>query len=141
MENNNYEKKLKNLKTKLSLVLDELIYIYPYYKTYENNNNYKNIYNNDISNLEKTKSDFFILKNDIQKNIKLLEKEIYNYNLKNNKYKKDNKVLTEKNSSLIDSSNGSNGLYYDSQSLYKITLINNWLLIIIVIIFIIYFNI
>jgi len=134
-----YEKKLIELTERLFLILDELISVYPYYKTYDDSK-YKEQYENDISNLEKTKNDFFILKNDIQKKIQYLEKTIRQNNLKINEYKIDNAMLSEKNISLIDSKNGAKGLFEDSEHLYKINIIKNWLLLAIVSSFIIYNN-
>lgn len=138
-----YNKKINELNTQFFLVTKEITNSFPLSKTYPNVNKYVVNYNNDLNNQDKVKSELYVLKNELQKDIQNTENNEKKLMSEINKYEGENKKLKNKIKQLIDKNEGAIGFYNDFNKYYNKEIIKNIIFFIItlsVIIYIIYKN-
>lgn len=128
-----YEKTMKELNQRYYLILDELVEVFPKNKMYPDYLAYSKPFKNDMSNLIKLQSDFFLYKNDLETDIETLDKEIKSVNEQIENLEIENKQLNKTLESLKNSNNASHGMLSDTKLLYNQKLIGNWLLFAIIV--------
>ena len=75
-----YREKLNEQNINFFIVLDELIKMYPSYKSNPDYPEYQNMFAVDMGNFEKSKQDLFLLKNAVEKDSNTLNKNIIEIN-------------------------------------------------------------
>lgn len=120
-----YSNKLKELNQNYYLILNEYIQQYPKSKTYSKIPSYAKSLDDDKINFEKIQTDFFILKNELEKEIENAAKDIKNVDKMIIKLNKDNKKLNNSLSNLEQSSETAIGMFNDAQKLYNEYLLGN----------------
>ena len=120
-----YSNKLKELNQNYYLILNEYIQQYPKSKTYSKIPSYAKALDDDKINFEKIQSDFFMLKNELEKDIENMAKDIKNVDKMIIKLNKDNKKLNNSLSNLEQSSETAIGMFNDAQKQYNEYLLGN----------------
>jgi FtsZ-binding cell division protein ZapB len=118
-----YKQKIKELDTKFSLILDEIIKSYSIYKMNPDYPEYQNLYSSNMSNLEKTKSDIFLLQNSLENDNQKIIDYITIADTKIEQLKDKNNILKSKFKYLYESNNTSDGLIDETQYLYNMKLL------------------
>lgn len=126
---NYYKHKIKTLEGEFIVNINELTQIYPYSKTYSTNSKYATQYSNDKGSVDKTRSNIFLLKDQLIQDINKTSKNGQEYMKKINKIEKDNLKLIKATNNLDNKSEGAIGMYEDSRELYNFQLLENWLLL------------
>lgn len=125
-----YNKGLKELDQNYYLVINEYLQQYPRAKTYPETKGYKKALNEDLTNLKSLQSDFFIFKNDLEKDIKTTSMGIYKADKIITKIDKENTKLKASLPWLSQASAGATGMFNDAQATYNQSLLGNVYLII-----------
>ena len=118
-----YKQKITELNTKFSLILDEINKSYSIYKMNPDYPEYQNLYSSNMSNLEKTKSDIFLLQNSLENDNQKLIDYINIADSKIEQLQKENDTLHSKFKYLYSSYNTSDGLIDETQYLYNMKLL------------------
>jgi hypothetical protein len=120
----------KELNQRYFLIIDEIIKIYPSYKANPNFTEYENNYKTNMDNLLNLQSEYFFLKNELNKDSELLQKEIKQIDETIYKLEQENKVLRKEFNGLGNTNNAAQGMLVDSTYLYNQQLTSNWLFLI-----------
>jgi hypothetical protein len=123
-----YINRKKELNDRFYLVLNEMITLYPKYKSHPDFPEYSKNYIIDKGNMQKLQSDFFLLKNGLEKDITSLNKEIKQVNNNIGKIKKDNIKLSGKMQVLKNGGAAAHGMFLDSRLLYNQQVMSNWVI-------------
>ena len=118
-----YKQKITELNTKFSLILDEINKSYSIYKMNPDYPEYQNLYSSNMNNLEKTKSDIFLLQNSLENDNQKLIDYINIADSKIEQLQKENDTLHSKFNYLYSSYNTSDGLIDETQYLYNMKLL------------------
>ena len=118
-----YKQKIQELDTKFSLIVDKIIKSYSIYKINPDYPEYQNLYSSNISNLEKTKSDIFLLQNSLENDNQKIIDYITIADTKIEQLKDENNILKSKFKYLYESNNTADGLIDETQYLYNIKLL------------------
>ena len=118
-----YKQKITELNTKFSLILDEINKSYSIYKMNPDYPEYQNLYSSNMSNLEKTKSDIFLLQNSLENDNQKLIDYINIADSKIEQLQEENDTLHSKFKYLYSSYNTSDGLIDETQYLYNMKLL------------------
>ena len=118
-----YKQKIKELDTKFSLILDEIIKSYSIYKMNQDYPEYQNLYSSNMNNLEKIKSDIFLLQNSLENDNQKLIDYINIADSKIEQLQEENDTLHSKFKYLYSSYNTSDGLIDETQYLYNMKLL------------------
>ena len=114
-----YREKLNEQNINFFIVLDELIKMYPSYKSNPDYPEYQNMFAVDMGNFEKSKQDLFLLKNAIEKDSNTLNKNIIEINEMIDWLEKENKNLKENYNISSNDILSSEGLIDQKQELYN----------------------
>lgn len=125
----NYSKNLNEINDGFYLILDEMILSMPNYKTYPKLNIYSEKYNKTLQNFKENQSDFFMLKNEIEKDLNITDKNIENKNSKINKLDLEIKILKDKLNNLINSNDAGEGALSDTELLHNQKYTGNMILL------------
>ena len=117
-----YYKIINDLDSQFVNISKEINNSYPYFKTYPNIKKYVVNYENDIKVENKIKSDLFVLKNELQKNIQDREDIEQTLMRDINKYDNDNKKLKTKLNQLKNQNKGAIGFYSNTQNNYNVVI-------------------
>ena len=117
-----YYKIINDLDSQFVNISKEITNSYPNYKTYPNIKKYVVNYENDLKNENKVKSDLFVLKNELQKNIQDRENIEQNLMSDINKCEHDNKKLKTKLNQLKNQNKGAIGFYSDTKNNYNVVI-------------------
>ena len=117
-----YYKIINDLDSQFVNISKEITNSYPYYKTYPNIKKYVVNYENDIKKENKIKSDLFVLKNVLQKNIQDRENIEQKLMSDINKCENDNKKLKTKLNQLKNQNKGAIGFYSDTKNNYNVVI-------------------
>ena len=71
-----FKQKIKELNQRYFLIIDEVVKTYPNYKIKENNDMLQDSYKKNLGNLQKLQAEFFLFKNNINKNTETLNDDI-----------------------------------------------------------------
>ena len=114
-----YYKELESFNQQFSAILNEGKNAVPLSQTYPNNQNYKKMASEYTSNLKDYKNDFFMFKNELEKDMKTFEETSEKTASFISDLERKNKDLKQEITDLIQSNNGSKGLFKDTQLLYN----------------------
>ena len=128
-----FKQKIKELNQRYFLIIDEVVKTYPNYKIKENNDMLQDSYKKNLGNLQKLQAEFFLFKNNINKNTETLNDDIKQIDEKIYELDENNKILKQKLDSLTNSDNAAYGMLEDSKHLYKLKSMGNSFLMIIII--------
>ena len=120
-----YNKVLKELDQNYYLIMNEYTQQYPRAKTYPETKGYKKALDEDLNNLKSLQSDFFIFKNDLEKDIKTTSVGIYKADKMITKLDKENTKLKASLAGLSQVSAGASGMFNDAQATYNQSLLGN----------------
>jgi transcription initiation factor IIF auxiliary subunit len=120
-----YNKVLKELDQNYYLIMNEYTQQYPRVKTYPEIKGYKKAIDEDLNNLKSLQSDFFMFKNDLEKDIKTTSMGIYKADKMIAKLDKENTKLKATLSGLSQASAGATGMFNDAQAIYNQSLLGN----------------
>ena len=126
-----YENTIKELNQRYYLVLDEIVKLFPKQKMYPKYLAYSKPFTNDMTNLNKLQTDFFLFKNSLESDIESLDKDIKKTNEEIDNLEHENKKLSATLESLKNSNNASHGMLEDTNLLYNQQLFGNTLLFLI----------
>lgn len=118
-----YKQKITELNTQFSLILDEISKSYSIYKMNPDYPEYQNLYSSNMNNLEKTKSDIFLLQNSLENDNQKLIDYINIADSKIEQLQEENDTLHSKFNYLNSSYNTSDGLIDETQYLYNMKLL------------------
>ena len=119
-----YREKLNEQNINFFIVLDELIKMYPSYKSNPDYPEYQNMFAVDMGNFEKSKQDLFLLKNAIEKDSNTLNKNIIEINEMIDWLEKENKNFKENYNISSNDILSSEGLIDQKQELYNEKILN-----------------
>jgi len=123
-----YKNKLKKLNAEFIVNINELRNAYAYNKTYPDLSQYKKRFENDQSSMDKTRTDFFLLKDSLVQDITNLNKIGQQWIKKIDKIELDNEKLFLKLKNIENNNQGAIGMYDDSKEKYNFQLIQNWII-------------
>ena len=119
-----YREKLNEQNINFFIVLDELIKMYPSYKSNPEYPEYQNMFAVDMGNFQKSKQELFLLKNSIENDSNTLNKNVIKMNKMIDLLENQNKNLREKYNISSDDINSSEGLIDQKQELYNEKILN-----------------
>ena len=121
-----FDEKINNLKTQFFSALDDFKKYYVYYNKNPEVSEFQNYYVNSKGQLQTMSSDIFLITNDIDKNIEILDKSMASIAVSLENEKKLNGELMKLLSNLENTQNGSEILIDDSKDSYNIQYYYNW---------------
>ena len=124
-----YENLNNELNKRYELIIDEIVKTYPNYKANPKFNAYSQAYKNNMANLQKLQTDYFLLKNNLNKDTDELQKDIKQIDEMLYELEEETKVKREEYAYLKNSDNAAHGQLTDSKTLYNQQLLGNWLLL------------
>jgi hypothetical protein len=119
-----YREKLNEQNINFFIVLDELIKMYPSYKSNPDYPEYQNMFAVDMGNFQKSKQELFLLKNSIENDSNTLNKNVIKMNKMIDLLENQNKNLREKYNISSDDIHSSEGLIDQKQELYNEKILN-----------------
>ena len=125
-----YKTKLKELDQNFYLILNEYVQQYPKSKTYSKIPTYQKSLEDDKKNLTTLQHNFFMMRNELEKEIINISNENKKTDKMIGKLNKDNKELNDSLNGLQQSSESAVGMFNDSQVLYNHYLLGNIYLLI-----------
>ena len=123
-----FQTQSNELNQRYTIIIDEVVKTYPIHKANTTINSQEDAYKQNISNLQKLQEEFFILKNSLNKDTDVLQKNIKEIDEKIYILEEENKKLKAELALLNNSDNAAHGRLTDSRTLYNQQLLGNWLL-------------
>ena len=123
-----YEKLNNELNQQYEIILDEIVKTYPNYKASPKFNAYSQAYKNNMSNLQKLQTEYFLFKNNLSKDTDDLQKDVKKIDEMLYELEEETKLKREEYAYLKNSDNAAHGHLMDSKTLYNQQLLGNWLL-------------
>jgi hypothetical protein len=125
-----FDEKINSIKTQFFSALDDFKKYYVYYNKNPEVNEFQNYYVNSKSQLQTMSKDLFLVTNNIDKNIEILDNKMSAISLKLADEKKLNGELLALLKNLQNTQDGSDILIDDSKEAYNIQYYYNWEIII-----------
>ena len=125
-----FDEKINSIKTQFFSALDDFKKYYVYYNKNPEVNEFQNYYVNSKSQLQSMSKDLFLVTNNIDKNIEILDNKMSAISLKLADEKKLNGELLSLLKNLQNTQDGSDILIDDSKEAYNIQYYYNWEIII-----------
>jgi hypothetical protein len=125
-----FDEKINSIKTQFFSALDDFKKYYVYYNKNPEVNEFQNYYVNSKSQLQTMSKDLFLVTNNIDKNIEILDNKMSAISLKLADEKKLNGELLSLLKNLQNTQDGSDILIDDSKEAYNIQYYYNWEIII-----------
>ena len=132
-----YINKLNEINGGVSMLLDEFKKIYVITKMHPKNEEYKQNYENVVSAFTQIQSKLFSITNDVQVNINDLNKKLHELDVLIKIEKKVNKELKQKLGMVEIENNSSSEMIYDYKNIYNSKYLQNWALVLSIILCII----
>ena len=132
-----YINKLNEINGGVSILLDEFKKIYVITKMHPKNEEYKQKYENVVSAFTQIQSKLFSITNDVQVNINDLNKKLHELDVLIKIEKKVNKELKQKLGMVEIENNSSSEMIYDYKNIYNSKYLQNWALVLSIILCII----
>ena len=132
-----YINKLNEINGGVSMLLDEFKKIYVITKMHPKNEEYKQKYENVVSAFTQIQSKLFSITNDVQVNINDLNKKLHELDVLIKIEKKVNKELKQKLGMVEIENNSSSEMIYDYKNIYNSKYLQNWALVLSIILCII----
>jgi len=114
-----FNEKINTIKSQFFSALDDFKKYYVYYNKNPEVNEFQNYYVNSKGQIQNMSRDLFLITNDIDKNIEILNKNMLAISLQLDNEKKLNKEISDLISNLENTQNGSEMLIDDSKSKYN----------------------
>jgi hypothetical protein len=124
-EANKFNEKIDTIKSQFFSVLDDFKKYYVYFNKNPEVNEFQNYYSNSKGQLQIMNRDLFLVTNNIDKNIEMLNKTMLSLSVKLEDEKKLNKEMIKLVSNLENTQNGSEVLINDSKTKYNIQYYKN----------------
>lgn len=121
-----FNEKINTVKTQFFSALDDFKKYYVYYNKNPEVNEFQNYYVNSKGQLQTMSRNIFLISNDIDKNIEILDKQMSAISVQLEHQKKLNKQMMELIDNLENTQNGSEILIDDSKSKYNEQYTKNW---------------
>ena len=125
-----FDEKINSIKTQFFSALDDFKKYYVYYNKNPEVNEFQNYYVNSKSQLQSMSKDLFLVTNNIDKNIEILDNKMSAISLKLADEKKLNGELLALLKNLQNTQDGSDILIDDSKEAYNTQYYHNWEIII-----------
>jgi hypothetical protein len=125
-----FDEKINSIKTQFFSALDDFKKYYVYYNKNPEVNEFQNYYVNSKSQLQSMSKDLFLVTNNIDKNIEILDNKMSAISLKLADEKKLNGELLALLKNLQNTQDGSDILIDDSKEAYNIQYYHNWEIIV-----------
>ena len=123
---NTFYNNLTELSDRMPMILEIFNTAYVNYNIVPNSQEYQNAYLNVKNNIISTNGSLFILSNDIENNIKLINENLNKIDTQIQKEKKLNNLLKLKSNSDTDKINASNQMIDDYKEVYNLKYLNNF---------------
>ena len=117
--------KIVTIKSQFFSALDDFKKYYVYFNKNPEVNEFQNYYANSKGQLQTMNRNMFLMTNNIEKNIEILNKKVLLLSIKLNNEKKLNKNMTDLINNLENTQNGSEILIDDSKTKYNIQYYKN----------------
>jgi len=123
-----YTSSIQNLDVEFIHKLDALIATFPYAQTYPDISSYSATLSKQQGELDKIRSDIFILKDNIHQDIETVYNSIQTLITRVEEIDIDNNAMLDTTDTLNDKTEGSYGMIQDTRELYNFNLLENWLM-------------
>ena len=123
-----YTSSIQNLDVEFIYKLDALIATFPYAQTYPDISSYSATLSKQQGELDKIRSDIFILKDNIPQDIETVYNSIQTLITRVEEIDIDNNAMLDTTDTLNDKTEGSYGMIQDTRELYNFNLLENWLM-------------
>ena len=123
-----YVKRRKELNDRYYLLLHEITALFPKHKANPDSPTYSTEFITDTGNMNKLQSDFFLLRNGLEKNISSLGGEIRQVDSKISKIEKENRKMSGNVRILKSGGDAAMGMFNDTQLIYNQQMLGNLLL-------------
>jgi hypothetical protein len=123
-----FKEKLQTLNDKLPAILDDFKKYYVFFYENQENDEYKNSFENIKSNLTQIKSDLIILSNGVNSSTNELNEKLLKLDLLIKQEKKINSELKSKLGIVEDKNNAASELLHDYKYIYSEEYMRNWAL-------------
>ena len=123
-----YVKRRKELNDRYYLLLHEITALFPKHKAHPDFPSYSKSFITDTGNMNKLQSDFFLLRNGLEKNISSLGGEIKRVDSKISTIEKENRNMSGKVRVLKSGGAAARGMFDDTQLMYNQQVLGNLLL-------------
>ena len=123
-----YVKRRKELNDRYYLLLHEVTTLFPKFKSRPDFPEYSKQFATDEGNMNKLQSDFFLMRNGLEKNISSLGKEIKQVDSKISIIEKENQDMSRKVQTLKNGGAAAKGMFDDTQHMYNQQVLGNLLL-------------
>lgn len=127
-----FTNKKKELNQRFFIIVDEVVKTYPNFKSNPDSPVKSEIYKKNISNLDKLQLDYFLFKNDLEKRVDNVHKEVKQIDDDIYELDEENKRLKRELALLVNGDNAAGGRLVDSRALYNIQFTGNIILFIII---------
>jgi hypothetical protein len=124
-----YKEKINELDSGVNLLLDEFKKLYVIKNMYPNDEEYQNLYENIINNLESVLSKLFSISNEVQVNIDKLNKQLFEFDDLIRSERDKNKELKIKLGIVENKSNATFEMISDYKDIYAKRYLRNWSLL------------
>lgn len=124
-----YKEKINELDSGVNLLLDEFKKLYVIKNMYPNDEEYQNLYENIINNLESVLSNLFSISNEVQVNIDKLNKKLFEFDNLIRSEREKNKELKIKLGIVENKSNATFEMISDYKDIYAKRYLRNWSLL------------
>ncbi len=121
-----FNEKINTIKTQFFSALDDFKKYYVYYNKNPEVNEFQNYYVNSKGQLQSMSRDLFLITNNIDKNIEILDKNMSAISAQLDDEKKLNKEMMQLIANLENTQNGSEILIDDSKTKYNEQYVRNW---------------
>lgn len=128
MEPAMFHEKINEMNGSIGLLLDEFKKIYILSKTHPANQEYQQQYTNMTSGINNVQSKFFLISNDVQKNIDTLNKSLFALDIQIKREREKNKELKRKIGIVENKSNAASEMINDYAQIYDERYLRNWAL-------------
>ena len=124
-QSKSFNEKITNINSQFFSALDDFKKYYVYFNKNPEVNEFQNYYANSKGQLQTMNRNMFLMTNNIEKNIEILNKKVLLLSIKLNNEKKLNKNMTDLINNLENTQNGSEILIDDSKTKYNIQYYKN----------------
>jgi predicted RNase H-like nuclease (RuvC/YqgF family) len=125
-EANKFNEQIDTIKSQFFSALDDFKKYYVYYNKNPEVNEFENYYTNSKNQLQNMNRDLFLLTNNIDKQIEILDEQISSISIELNEEKELNKELMKLVNELKNTQSGSEVLIDDSKRQYNEQYWKNW---------------
>ncbi len=123
-----FHEKINEVNGNIGLLLDEFKKIYVLSKMHPTNQEYQQQYTNMTNGINNVQSKFFSISNDVQKNIDILNKSLFDLDIEIKREREKNEELKRKIGIVENKSNAASEMINDYTRIYDERYLRNWAL-------------